>query len=50
MGGTGVSVFFYYESKFKINFVLFGGGGGGGARVSGIFFKKTSKSKQKIFL
>ena len=33
-GGSGVSDFFYDESKFKI-------GGGGGARLSEFFYKES---------
>ena len=43
--GAGVSVFFNYESKFKIIFFL-EGGAGMVARVN-VFFYKESKSKKK---
>ena len=48
MEGDGVSDFFYYESKFKKNFL--GRGGGGGARVSDFFtLNPNLKNKKKCF-
>ena len=50
-GGKGVRgkwTFFYFESKFKIFFLVWRVGGWRGARIS-IFFSKNPNLKKKIF-
>ena len=38
--GAGVSEFVYYESKFKIKKIFFGGGRGWGIKVSDFFSRR----------